>query len=683
MTSPTPELLLASSDVALLAGVRRPVVSMWRSRTAGSDRPFPAPRQISGRTEMFDAYEVADWLVETGHGKNPSARDDVPAFATFAGASHRDDPVVFAAVTAALCLVAVSGQELAGMPAEGVLDLAEEYDPDDQMVSSELEAVGDRLPAVLRFASLLAASTTSPAAAFERLMRDPFRTPLDARKPVVLHASVGRLVARTAVGLASRSDGSATYADPFAAASDLLMAVLAEHRDRGSIEVLTPSGDHGAVRLLRRRLRVHGVRPNKIVVDGEGRFSVPPGATHVVHLPHPGQPSMSAEEILTSLDRVVLPMDGAQRAVVVAPASALSDGIGGPAERRRAELLRSGRVRAVVRLPRGLVPARSRQALAVWVVGGEHRGSSAADRVTMVGDLADTDLSDTVVDDLAADLVASAGPPRRRRSYAYVHLRPVLMRTLVAARSSLVEVASATPYLPVAATTVQARIERAYAALQPLPVPAVPSLRSASRGTSLRSVTVGEMLRRRALRLVPGTRYAEEHLTATSGLRVLGVDELLGTAEVGVRRIGSLVLAEHYPSGRTTEPGDVVFCTSSRPAAFVDHDGDSVIASPARVLRIAANSDGLRAEVVAADVNAQPPGARTWRQWVLRRVAEADGPALTSTLAAVREARVAALERVAALDAITELLLEGVTSGSLSLDVPVTEATPSDSTPAR
>ncbi|MBW9214770.1 hypothetical protein KV102_07920 [Mumia sp. zg.B53] len=672
MSTPAPELLLAASDVALLAGVRRPVVSMWRARLADSDRPFPEPCSTAGRTHLFDAYEVADWLVETGHGKNPSARDDVPAFATFAGVSHRDDPVVFAAVTAALCLVVLSGETLSGLDAEAVLDLADECDPDDQMLYAELEAAADRLPSVIRYAELITDSSTSPAEAFERLMRDRFRTTLDEHKVVVLNASVGDLVARTAVGLAARSDGSATYADPCAGSSDLLMSVLAEHGERGPVEVLTASGDHAAARLVRRRLRVNDVYRTEIVVDEEGGFSVDPGVTHIVQLPHPARPSMSDEAILDAVDQVVLQMDDAQRGVVVAPASALSDGFGGPAEARRAELLRSGRVRAVVRLAKGLVPARSRQALAIWILGDEHRAVSTAERVTMVGDLADVVLSDAVIDDLATDLIASAAPPSLMRAHAYAHLRPVHTRTLVAARSSLVEAAPAVGRQATGAATLQSQLERAYAALQPLDAPAVPVFVDGSSRTPMRPLTVSETLRNGSLRVVQGTRCADEHVTAEAGLRVIGVGELTGGVESGGRHIDPLLLAAHYPSARLTEPGDVVFCTSPRPAAFVDHQGASVVVAPARVLRLGADPDGLRADVVAADINRLPRGARTWRQWRLRRVGEAEASALTSTLAAVRDARAAALERVAALDAISDLLLEGVTTGALTLEVPHT-----------
>ncbi|MDJ0355463.1 hypothetical protein [Paenarthrobacter sp. PH39-S1] len=52
-------LEMSLSDVAALARVQRPVVSMWRTRSAASAHPFPLPaRTVRGR-DVFDAAEVA------------------------------------------------------------------------------------------------------------------------------------------------------------------------------------------------------------------------------------------------------------------------------------------------------------------------------------------------------------------------------------------------------------------------------------------------------------------------------------------------------------------------------------------------------------------------------------------------------------------------------------------------
>ena len=63
--STAPPLLLDLTGVARLAGVQRPVASMWRSRFASTPDPFPSPiTDVRGRP-CFEAAQVADWLMRT------------------------------------------------------------------------------------------------------------------------------------------------------------------------------------------------------------------------------------------------------------------------------------------------------------------------------------------------------------------------------------------------------------------------------------------------------------------------------------------------------------------------------------------------------------------------------------------------------------------------------------------
>ncbi len=66
-------MLITATDVAMIARVRRPVVTMWRKRYAGTDA-FPAP-DIDGR---FDAEGVVGWLSEHGRGNNPQPERTLP-----------------------------------------------------------------------------------------------------------------------------------------------------------------------------------------------------------------------------------------------------------------------------------------------------------------------------------------------------------------------------------------------------------------------------------------------------------------------------------------------------------------------------------------------------------------------------------------------------------------------------
>src|SRR5699024_3344868 len=58
-------------SIADLTQVRREVVSMWRTRSAGSEHPFPP--SLSSQELVFEAGQVAAWLEAAGRGNHPDA----------------------------------------------------------------------------------------------------------------------------------------------------------------------------------------------------------------------------------------------------------------------------------------------------------------------------------------------------------------------------------------------------------------------------------------------------------------------------------------------------------------------------------------------------------------------------------------------------------------------------------
>lgn len=66
---------MSMSDMARLAGVQRPVVSMWRARYATGPKAFPAPLPRSDQhgALLFDDDAILAWLAKTGLGNNPDA----------------------------------------------------------------------------------------------------------------------------------------------------------------------------------------------------------------------------------------------------------------------------------------------------------------------------------------------------------------------------------------------------------------------------------------------------------------------------------------------------------------------------------------------------------------------------------------------------------------------------------
>lgn len=179
-------------------------------------------------------------------------------------------------------------------------------------------------------------------------------------------------------------------------------------------------------------------------------------------------------------------------------------------------------------------------------------------------------------------------------------------------------------------------------------------------------------------RIVPGNRVDPANLASPEGPVVIGPSELTGETPVGQRRVDRLTFAHSYPSARFSEPGDVVFCTSPRVAAWVDRHGGSVVVSPARVMRIVHDPDRgltpLLPDVLAADVAAvatRPGGAPApdWRRWPIRRVPPGQREALATTLAEIDRERRATAERLARLDALADAVTDGVTADALSIEL--------------
>lgn len=383
-------LRMSLSDVAALAQVQRPVVSMWRKRSAGAPHPFPRAVAVEAGREVFDADEIAAWLAATGRGNNPEALSDVAAFArmsTPAGSTQNGRSTVDG-LTALLTLKAMTGMSAGSLSPDDLLDAADECDPDDLFLYSELEALGPALAATAEFADRLVDSAYNAPAAFEQLLAARFRAGLREHADTALAEAAVGLVAAAAVELASTLGRDAVFADSTPGGSDLLMGIVHAAGENSHLTLLTADDGGAAARLVRRRLRVHGVESARIQANPSGEFAVHGQAVHVAQYPSPGEPGMDAERILSAIEHIALQMDDQQRAVIIAPARVLCDAplTAAPAG-LRAGLLRTARVRAVVRLPQGLLRSKPREAQALWVLGPSFAEVPIAERWTMVADL--------------------------------------------------------------------------------------------------------------------------------------------------------------------------------------------------------------------------------------------------------------------------------------------------------
>lgn len=675
------------ADVAALANVQRPVVSMWRKRSADTAEPFPDPLGLDRGIEVFAGHQVAAWLKVTGRGNNPEAMNDLAAFAKIPEAASSSIQLAnrpnFDGLTALLALKVMTGSTLGGLSSHELRDAADECDPDDLFLYSELDALGEDLASLADFADRLADSAYNPAEAFERLLADRFRSGLRGHSDTALSDSAVELVAGAAVELAATLGTEPVFIESAKGGSDLLLGVVQKIADSGPFTVLTADDDGGAGRLVRRRLRVHGVESVRVTTAVSERPDHRGPVVHVAQYPSPGVPEMDPARILSAIEQTVLQMDDEQRAVVIAPARVLSDAplAASPSE-LRSGLLRSGRVRAIVRLPQGLLRSKPREAQALWVLGPSFADVEIADKWTMVADLGTGRLTDDVIQDLLSDVVASMGDLPTVRAHSFRFARLVRTSVLLAGRGSLVNARKSPAALrrvsQVQPVDILVRIEELVRTLNHsahADPPLNPALALLEQNASLPPARVAELMGAGHLRYVKGNRLEDADLVAGSGTRVIGVPEMLNPHAEPSRHISLLDFAARSPTGCLTAPGDVVFCTGPRPVAMVDADGGSVVAFPARVLRIdAGDPGGLVPDVVVADINSLPAADKDWKNWQLRRLPDAQRQPLTRTLARLQHEQDQARERLEHLQELATLITDGVAGGSLSLTDPISNA---------
>lgn len=652
MTTAGASLLIDMSGIARLAGVRRAVVSMWRSRSASTADPFPAPASEEAGRLRFDAEEVADWLARTGHGNNPSAREDAAAAAAPRGFSITDRTHV-AELEALITLVALAdvGEETSS---EQLQAFALAADPDDCFLRREITTHVRRDLSWTRFAVRIVDAAYSPAEALAAIARrsgsgssgvgsaSPLATPAVALIIDVMKA----LIVETASPVALEPHDV-----------ELSVAIAAALGDEATLTL--PESDRG--RRLHRRLLTAGV---SVSATSE------PGVVTVVRVPT--ERDDDAVTMLTSVEEVALNMQAADAAIVIGPARALVDSVAPDVERIRADILRTGKVRAIVRLPAGLVRGAAREALAIWLIGPPQGGTPIADRLTAVADLTDRALTAGTRGALVSDLVTGFQGAREIRARASVFARFVRTASLQASSGSLLPPTARVPAKMIAGpSTLPARLDIEAAAVSgdvrafptaPSPAPAPASL--------------SQLIADGHARVISGVRIDPVSL-AGSGLTVLTAAALDGSEGV---RIDPLTLADRHPSATLTRPGDVVFRTSPTAAAWVDREGSNVVAYPARVIRAnPSDPGGLVPEVIAADIAGAASGPGAWKRWVLRRVSPQSIAPLRAALDEIDAARAAIDARARRLEQYAALLVAGATTGAAAV-ISAPSAAPAAST---
>ncbi|WP_242086266.1 hypothetical protein [Microbacterium lacticum] len=644
--STAPALLIDLTGVARLAGVQRPVASMWRSRFASTPAPFPSPvTDVRGRP-CFEAEQVADWLVRTGHGNNPEAREDAAAAAAPSDFSFSDA----SAVAELQALVALHAQtdDLEELTPSQIEEAAARVDPLDRVLRREISAHVDRGMPWLTYATRLVDAAYSPSAALALITRRHAASNRAAGSAGPLVADAIALVVDATLALAG-GDAAVTLD-----AGDAALSSTVARRLGDSVSIVLPTSAES--RSVRRQLLVEA----RWIDEAADRAT-----RSVVVARVPSDPGEDVPGILRALDEVSLSLRDSDAAVVIGPARALVDPLIPTYEQARADVLRSGRVRGIARLTTGLVDSAVRESLALWILGEPKVEVAPAQRITAVADLTGVQLTPATRADLISDLMAGMGGGRDLRAHQFRFATFVRTTSLQARSGSLVasatrrhsatteEVAELPALLDIAAEAVCADLTPIGIAPDPHDVP--------------RATSVAELISAGHLRRVQGTRLAPA-LLGSEGLIVVTSSDLDEPASIGRARVDQLAFATQHPHAQLTRPGDVIFRTSPTAAAWVDPDGSKVVSYPARVLRVAAaDPGGLVPEIIAADITGAPAGPGAWTRWTLRRVAPRTVAPLRQALADIATARRNLEARAARLTDYAALIVAGATSGAVTM----------------
>ncbi|WP_405115323.1 SAM-dependent methyltransferase [Micromonospora sp. NBC_01405] len=607
--------LMSQREIALLARVSKPAVTTWRRRHSD----FPAPSSGDHGQPLFSADAVVAWLLQTGlgHAEPATLRAEQSMHTLAAFARRHGGRRTVVVLGAALCLRHLARRALPADP----LPLARRLDPEDDFLLRELADA----PEPARLAQLveqLIEGAYDPWRSYRFLLSSANRLGWPELTADALAPEAVTLIRRVAdLPTRVRAHGTVTIADANAGSGDLLTALVSD-QDRDNLRVNASAANEELARLVRRQLLLAELPEFHFDVRSDElneEFAEPD--LIVTRLPY--RPTES-RDALTDLDRVEAIADllaPGRTAIVVGPASSLVDKLReGPAVMRRAALVRSGIVEAIVQLPGGVYPARPGYPAALWLLTREPIPTTKG-RV-LLADLGGTALDQPTIESAAEDILLWRAEGHRSDGHDPRTGRIVSLESL-----DLYRGAALRPPGP-ASVTLRARLAADRPALvgeveRRLTDAEQEAIRYAEEhgplntgaaqrdGVRPKELSLGALRTARRVRQLAGHRLRPEHVGPRGHHRVIGSAEVL--AQASGRWMDRLVLAAHYPHVAFTEPGDLVVTSVPRFGVFVDDGGFSVIEFPACGLRISPGESltprVLRALLATARNTARSPGA--------------------------------------------------------------------------
>ncbi|OBG13693.1 hypothetical protein A5765_12200 [Mycolicibacterium celeriflavum] len=604
-------------DVADLAKVRRPVVSMWRKRpmVRGVSLPFPDPVGTVNGIARFDRAEIVDWLTRTGRGNNREHDYDALTIAVPDGADLED-------VVTLLCWHVLTGGDLGGTSLEERIRGANEFDPDDAVLASEIRQLRAS-EEVLAYVDDLIEASHGPGDALARVETGRLKREMALRELAPEAVDLLRCIIEAAAvylgndDVVLRADGSSVALD-VAEACDLDIAT----DDRN----------------VCRRALIRGVHVREA-----------PAGKRVSALSLVG---LDVETTLKRLDEVIVGLAPGDIAIAIGTAGALADELAGELQNRRAYALRVDNLVAALRLPRGMWREAHRQALAVWVCMG-----GAGAKIVSVADLGAVDMID--LSDLAAD-IAGALAQTDVRAYRYAR---GMASSMMRARGPVVPRGVRAVKMG-DDVTVARYLDDVHAATLVTTTPLVPLdvlVQPAHANLRLQHRSLGELHGHDHLAVKRGRRINAEDASPDGTVRVLPVDL------VGPMALDPFDAEVKYPRAARTEPGDVIFVEKPRARAWVDPVGGAMVASPARIIRLF-DSAAVGPLLLATIINERVTPGTEWKDWSVPVLARDEAERLESALRETVEYEHQTHRRGQAARDLKSALIDGVAAGALTLD---------------
>ncbi|QYC44444.1 hypothetical protein Nocox_34390 [Nonomuraea coxensis DSM 45129] len=673
--------LISLAEIASLAKVERPVATTWARRYID----FPQPISRERGRPLFDSEQVVSWLLETGRGNaDPGTLQAESALHSLSAWRDRlPASALVATLTSLICLRHHLDGPLGATSWDALVEHAARADFDDAHLLAELSGLpADDGVELAGLADGLVDAAYTTGGAFEWVLDKCHH--LGAGQMVVDEPTplVSRMLAQLS-GAETLSEGSIVVM-PYVRTGGLLASV---HEQAPEHSYVAADPDPAMARLTRRRMFVHGLTDLRFEVADSHEPNIDTWGDPdlvVCALPYEPAETRRAHLVLTRIANLVDWLDQDRVAVVLGPADALAQPL---APHEDADLLRrwfltEGLLKAVVSLPEGVFRHRPGYRTAVWVLS--RTPEKRRNGLVLLADLSSVPLSEQSVDTLVADVdIFRAAGWKEDRRHAVRHgvILPIQVLndrpgTALTPRHRPREIRHTEAVRERPARIAELEIEFAKLMRQE---PAALRIRAIERQADQTVRTsVARMLKERRIRKVPGHRVKDEHLSTDGDLVVITPEEVLGRAPLGGHRIGLLAFTQAFEHGALTRPGDIVITANPELGALVDTEGSSVVAFPARILRVRTDAERpVRPRVLAALLRAaaaehrRVEGAlrvpRRLEELLIPELAPDEAERYDTLLAEIDGLRSLLRKQTATLAALDQLTAAGMADGTLTI----------------